>query len=549
MDSMQRLVENDVIARLAERDASLFADDVQARQPMLHRMGWIDLALKAAERLPQYQSITEQVIAEGATDVVLLGMGGSSLASLVFSDVFGAAPGHPTLHVLDTTSPVTVSHLKDTLVPETTWFLVSSKSGTTIEPLSLYAIFREWADATLGRPAAGRHFIVITDPGTPLEKLRQKDVMRIALPAPANVGGRFSALTAFGLMPAALLGVDLGELIRRAEDMDRACRAPEEDNPAAALAAWIADARATGRDKLTIAATARYAAFPLWVEQLIAESTGKGGTGVVPVPEAAMATPSGFGPDRAVLVMRSPRDYDLGAWAETVCAEGHPVFEVEILDENDIGAEFVRWEYATAMLGFLLGINPFDEPDVGAAKQATLEVLVGAEVMPAVADVEGVWFTYSDGLAAPEEPAGDLVSALAPAFSARTARDYLAVLAYLPYGEARLASLRAAAPSIAAATGSAVCLELGPRYLHSTGQLHKGGPDEGIFIVISTRDRVDLRVPGQAFTLARLHRAQAEGDLITLADRGKRVMRVDLPDSEPSTIAALTDALRSAAGA
>jgi len=549
VDSIQQLVEDDVVARLAKRDAGLFTDEVQERQPILHRMGWIDLATKAAERVPQYASITQQVIDEGAKDVVLLGMGGSSLASLVVSEVFGAAPDHPRLHVLDTTSPVTVSALIGQLDPQSTWFLVSSKSGTTIEPLSLYAIFRAWADEALGHPAAGRHFMVITDPGTPLEKLRQKEVMRIVLPAPANVGGRFSALTAFGLMPAALLGVDVAELLRRAAEMDDACRTPGEDNPAAALAAWIVDAQRAGRNKLTLAASERYASFPLWIEQLVAESTGKGGTGVVPVPETAMARPTGFGQDRAVAVLRSTDDDDLANWAEAVRAEGHPVFDIEIADPFDIGAEFVRWEYATAMVGYLLGINPFDEPDVGTAKTATLQVLVGADVIPAVADLDGVWVTYGGGLAAEgQPPPASLADALGQALAALGESDYLALLAYLPFDDSRLEPLRVAVPKVAATRRSAVCLELGPRYLHSTGQLHKGGPDEGVFVVISARDREDLRVPGQAYSLSRLHRAQAEGDLVTLAERGRRVMRVDLPDSTPATVALLADALVQAAG-
>jgi transaldolase/glucose-6-phosphate isomerase len=549
MDSMQRLVENDVIARLSRRDPSLFTDNLEEHQAVLHRMGWIGNSPKAAERVAQYENITRQVVAEGATDVVLLGMGGSSLASLVLSEVFGPAEGHPRLHVLDTTSPVTVIELIGRLNPQTTWFLLSSKSGTTIEPLSLYAIFREWADAALGRPAAGKRFIVITDPGTPLEKLRQKDIMRIALPAPANIGGRFSALTAFGLMPAALLGVDVSELLTRSEAMERSCESPAEENPAAALASWIADAHAAGRDKLAVAASGRFASFALWVEQLIAESTGKHGTGVVPVPEYAMRTPSGFGSDRAVFVLRDADDAAAAKWAKAIRREGQPVFEIELGDPLDLGAEFVRWEYATAMLGYLLGINPFDEPDVAAAKAATLDVINGAELPHATADVEGVWVTYAGALAAPDAAPQDLAQALAPAIASLRESDYLALLVYLPYNETILESLRLAVVAAAGSLGRAVCLELGPRYLHSTGQLHKGGPDNGVFIMASARDREDLPVPRQHFSLAHLHRAQAEGDLLTLSSRGRRVMRLDLPDSSAATLQELGKALDTAASA
>ncbi len=547
MDAMGRLADEHVISRLAERDASLFADNARESESVAARMGWIGLATRAVEHVPLYRSIAEEIVAEAATDVVLLGMGGSSLSSLVFADVFGSAKRRPALHVLDTTSPATVAGLRDRLDPETTWFLVSSKSGTTIEPLSLYAVFRAWVDECLGGPAAGSRFVAITDPGTPLEEMRRTENMRTALSAPPDVGGRFSALTAFGLMPATLVGIDVPRLLAHASGMDRTCRTPGEGNPAASLATWIADAHATGRNKLTIATSTRYESFALWVEQLIAESTGKRGTGIVPVPETAMRTPTGFGQDRAVVVMGGVEEDELGVWAETVRGEGHPVYRIELGDALDIGAEFVRWEYATAMLGFLLGVNPFDEPDVGAAKSATLDVLAGADVLPATREVDRIRLTYAGSLAAPDSQAGDLTAGIRPALDALRPGDYLALLAYLPYDQDRLGPVRAAASNVAAARGVAVCLELGPRYLHSTGQLHKGGPDQGVFVVITARDAEDLGIPGRDFSLARLHRAQADGDLATLASRGRRVMRVDLPDSRPASLLTLADALVDAA--
>lgn len=549
MDSMTRLAELNVVSRLAEKDASLFASNDAAMDQILARMGWIGLAIQASEKLPYYDGIVSPIVAEGVTDVVLLGMGGSSLASLVFAEVFPPRGGHPSLHVLDTTSPVTVASLLKDLDPATTRFLLSSKSGTTIEPLSLYAVFREWADEALGRDTAGSHFIAITDPGTPLEELARSERMRCVVPAPPDVGGRFSALTEFGVLPAALLGVDLATLLLRATETDRACTMPGEANPAARLAGWACDAQAVGRDKLTLVASEPYASFPLWVEQLIAESTGKHGSGIVPIPQPMTLAPAALGDDRAVVVLRSPEDAALRAWADEVEALGHPVFEIELRDALDIGSEFVRWEYATAMIGALLGINPFDEPDVGAAKKATLDVLQGAEAIAANGSVNGVRVTYAGRLCAPPQTPTHLADAFAPLFTGPESGEYLALLAYVPYEEERLSALRDAVPLIASARRTATCLELGPRYLHSTGQLHKGGPDEGTYLIVTARDSEDVVVPGQAYSLAQLHRAQADGDLITLASRSRRVMHVDLPDSLPETVSALADALIAASHA
>ena len=543
VDSMQRLLECEVITRLAEHDASLFAEDDESREAVMQRMGWIGLAPLAIEQVPFYEVIAQQLVDEGATDVVVLGMGGSSLASLVFSRVFGPAGAHPRVHVLDTTSPITVAGLLRDLDPARTWFLVSSKSGTTIEPLSLYAIFRGWTDAALGHDRAGTHFIAITDPGTPLQDLRGADAMRLTVPTPANVGGRFSALTAFGLVPAALLGVDLRGLLSRATDADQRCRIPDRDNPAAELAAWIADRRGAGSDKLTVVASERFASFPLWIEQLVAESTGKQGLGIVPVVESSPRPASDYGADRALVAIRASDDEALRSWAEQVRAAGLPVFDIELPDPLDLGAEFVRWEYATALVGLLLGINPFDEPDVGAAKAATIDVLDGTSTLPAGVDIDGVVVTYAGGLTDPATAPSTLADALERVLSSVGPGDYLAILAYVPDEDARLAPLRRAATAISAARGNAVCVELGPRYLHSTGQLHKGGPNDGVFVVITARDADDVEVPGQAFSLARLHRAQAEGDLVTLAARGRRVAHVDVQDSTPATLEVLGRAL------
>ncbi|MDP2183622.1 MAG: glucose-6-phosphate isomerase [Actinomycetota bacterium] len=546
MDALQRLIDADAVVRLKNRDPLLFSDDVDARQPIIQRLGWTDLASAAIGRIPLVENLARALVAEGATDIVLLGMGGSSLAPLVISRVIGPSEGMPRLHVLDTTSPVVVRKLLDELDPASTFFLVSSKSGTTIEPLSLYAVFREWMDANFERPAAGQHFIAVTDPGTPLEKMRQKQVMRVALSAPATVGGRFSALSMFGLAPAGLIGVDLKQLIDTARTMQDACHAPAEENPGAQLAAWMVDGYESGHDKLTVIASPEYRSFGLWIEQLVAESTGKNGEGIVPVLEHSMDPRRVFGDDRAFVVIRRPDDAHLINFVlerRDTCR----LMEYEVGAPLDIGAEFVRWEYAVALVGHLMGINPFDEPNVGQAKEATARVLAGTAAAPrAIADVDGVWVTYAGPLEDAVAPT-NLHEALHPLASAMRPDDYLALLAYLPDDEALFAPLRAAATTLSSARQTAVCVEMGPRYLHSTGQLHKGGRDNGLFLVITARDRVDVHIPGADMTLGQLFRAQAEGDLVTLAAHGRRVMRFDLPDSTPESVARLAAAIQSLA--
>ncbi len=543
MNSLQKLIAENAVARLVERDPSLFSDDIDKRQSIKQRLGWTDLAQKAATRLPHVATLASAMKDEGVRDVVLLGMGGSSLAPLVMTQVMGPVEGAPTLHVLDTTSPVECAGLLERLDPATTAFVLASKSGTTVEPLSLYAIFRKWMDEALGRVAAGKRFVVVTDPGSALERRRQKDIMRIALLAPPTVGGRFSALAPFGLAPAALAGLDVTTLVERAIGVEHACHGPAENNPGALLAASIADAYADGRDKLTFVASPRYASFGLWIEQLVAESTGKNGIGVIPVLEDGSVPPSAYGPDRVLVMMRVTHDDALAVFADAARETGTPVIEFVIDDPADIGGEFVRWEFAVALLGHLLGVNPFDEPDVTRAKTATNDVLAGtADVPPARVDLDGVWPTLTGALSGAVDPS-DIDAALSPLIDALGPRDYLAVLAYLPYDEDAIAPLRAAATAFSSSRGTPVCLEMGPRYLHSTGQLHKGGPPTGAFLILTTRERTDVPIPGARYSLAQLFRAQAEGDLVTLASDGRPVVRLDLPDADPAVITRVAEAI------
>lgn len=548
MDALAHLIELDAVARLRAHDATLFGSTTDDVTLASRNLGWTRLAKNSADMLEQISRLARESVEKGLTDVVLLGMGGSSLAALVIGNVLGAE-SDVRLHVLDTTCPRTVDAVIAALDPATTLYLVSSKSGGTIEPNSLYAVFREVADGALGRAGGGHRFIALTDPGSPLEAAAADGGFCALVSTPENVGGRFSALTSFGLVPAKLLGVDATELLRRAGNMEAACDLPPAENPAALLAAFIADAHATGRDKLTIVASAQLRSFGLWIEQLVAESLGKGGTGVVPVVELSDDFPQGYGSDRAVVVVRLASDERLAEWAPKLGVSA-PVRELVLSDGYDLGAQFSLWEHAVALLGPLLGVNPFGQPNVQAAKDATNAVLSGTLSAPEPSGCTpgGTVLTYAGGLPDPGHAEPSLATALGHALAALRPADYLALLAYLPEDDELLAPLVSATPQVSAATGAAVTLELGPRYLHSTGQLHKGGPNTGVFVVVTTRDAADAPVPGRSWGLRTLFRAQADGDITTLVSAGRRVLHVDLPEAGADTVAHFAHALLDAAG-
>ena len=535
MDARTRLTQMRAVERLAARDASLFADPAVAAD----RLGWIGLPQHAADGVSSLAAFGADVAASGIADVVLLGMGGSSLAPLVLSRVFGHADGRPALHVLDTSSPQQVATLLSSITPETTLVVVSSKSGTTIEPLSLAAVLRDWMEPALG-DATDLHFVAVTDPGSQLEQHARAHGYSTVFLSPPDVGGRYAALTPFAMVPAALTGIDVSGLIAAAAGAEDLCRMESPDNPGAALAAWISDAYASGRDKLTLVVSESYAAFGLWVEQLVAESTGKGGAGVLPVLEDAPGDPAAHGPDRMTFVLRTPDDAALASLASRLPA-GEPVFESVMDDPTLLGAEFVSWEWAVALFSALNGIEPFDQPDVAEAKAATESILAGGTPEPAPDRIE---VTAPDGGTAGLE-------ALEPALGGVLAHagdgSYLAVLSYLPDDPALSAPLREACVALGAAKRMVVTPELGPRYLHSTGQYHKGGPRTGLFVVITAGSPQDVAVPGKPYTLGVLNRAQASGDIAALRSHERPVIHVSLPDPGVAHVEAVADALRALA--
>lgn len=527
MNHRARLTEMRAAQRLAARDATLFADPVIAAD----RLGWVGLPAHAAAEAEALAAFGREMVDRGITDVVLLGMGGSSLAPLVLSRILGSAPDHPMLHVLDTTSPDAVAALMRALSPARTLVVVSSKSGTTAEPLSLAAVFHTWMVPDLGA-GTGSHFMAVTDPGSPLDAYARESGFARVFHAPADVGGRYAALTPFAMVPAALMGLDVARLAATARSTETACLEDSAGNPGLALAAWLTDAYTTGRDKLTIVSSPTLEAFGLWVEQLVAESTGKGGAGLLPVLEPAPGTSASHGDDRMTFVLRRSEDDALASLASRL-PTGEPVFEVVLDDTRDIAGEFVRWEWAIALFSSLTGIEPFDQPNVAEAKAATERILSDGGTETALALGTG-----DDGVLATS--LRDLITGSGPG-------SYIAVLAYLPDDPELLEPLTHACAKLATSRRVAVTLEIGPRYLHSTGQYHKGGPVNGRFIVVGATPLADVEVPGKPYTLDGLNKAQAEGDVATLRAHGRPVVFVTLPHPDGDSVAALADVIVAAA--
>jgi glucose-6-phosphate isomerase len=512
---MVRAIEPAVAARLDTMDADQLPKRVWARDPTVwkddpetpeirDRLGWLTVGEAMAQQVKRLEDFGDEVRAEFSR-VVLCGMGGSSLAPEVLWRTFGAAPAYPSLHVLDSTDPRAVRQVEQGGDPAKTLFIISSKSGTTQESDSFFRYFWE---RTGGR---GAQFVAITDPGTPLEKLAGARGFRRAFLNPPDIGGRYSALSFFGLVPAALIGVDLETLLHRAHRMAEACAAcvPVPENPAAWLGAILGESALAGRDKATFVLSRGIASFGLWAEQLIAESTGKEGKGILPVADEPLGPPEVYGEDRVFVSMTLAGEADAGIASRLAELEraGHPVVHLRLDDRYDVGQEFFRWEFATAVAGAVLRINPFDQPNVAESKANTKAVLAKRSApSPAASAAELERF----------------LAGIKPG-------HYLAIMAYLPptpENDRRLAAIRL---RLRDRLRVATTLGYGPRFLHSTGQLHKGGPPEGHFLQIVDRVRDDLPIPGEPFGFGELEAAQAEGDLVALRGRGRPAIRIDDP--------------------
>jgi glucose-6-phosphate isomerase len=487
---------DDVVQRIWRTDHTVWAPDPTE---IADRLGWLTVAETMRPRLDELRAFARRCADDGLTTAILAGMGGSSLAPEVFRESLGVAEGMLDLLVLDTTHPDQIAAVEDRVDLDRALFVISSKSGTTIETDSHLRYFWD-------RFPDPRRFVAVTDPETPLEALARQRGFRGVFANPHDIGGRYSALSYFGLVPAALIGGPLEALLDGAIELAAACRSggSAASNPGVDLGVLMGEAALAGRDKLTFVLSGRIAAFGAWLEQLIAESTGKHGTGVVPVAGESLGGPEVYGDDRMFVAVG-----DAGADAlEALAAAGHLVVRLPDAGPRDLGREMFRWEFATAIVGAVLGINPFDQPDVQSAKDATARALeLDGDERPDPGDASAIL----DDVAPP---------------------DYVAIQAYVPRDAEHETHLQDARLRIRDRLRVATTLGFGPRFLHSTGQLHKGGPNSVVAIQVVDPPATDLAIPGRDVTFGRLLAAQADGDLAALRARGRRAVRVDLAELE-----------------
>ena len=554
---LAQLERESFIRRLWARDETLWSGDPVHQHVARTRLGWLDAPLEMTAEIASLKAFAGQISSEGFTRAVLLGMGGSSLAPEVLSRTFGVGQRGLELTVLDSTSPAAVRAVGESHDPGTTLFVVSSKTGTTLEVLSLEKHFFEWARRA--RADAGRGFVAVTDPDTPLEALARTRGYRRVFTNRPDIGGRYSALSYFGLVPAALIGMDLTALLEHALDEARAC-GPDSvgvENFGVELGAALGELALRGRDKVTFVPGPEFEAFGDWAEQLLAESTGKDARGLVPVTGEALAPPDRYGNDRvfvAFSVNDLPRETE--TLLEQLEGAGHAVLRWRDPEPAALGAEFVRWEIATATIGAVIGVDPFDEPNVTEAKQATQAALERFlkdgrfAARPRLAESKGIAVEAPQAigdLLAPrvngrDDPAAWLTALLGLARPG----DYFALLGYFrrtPQLHERLQRLRTAAGRV---TKLATTLGYGPRFLHSTGQLHKGGPNTGIFLQFTADEGEDVPIPGENFTFGSLIRSQADGDYEVLERRGRRLMRIHLGGEPEKALEELSEALAAA---
>jgi len=539
--------------RLWARDATLWTGADEAKW-----LDWLDVIDHQRHAMPQILAFADEVAREGFTRALLLGMGGSSLAPEVYARTLGPVPGHPRLAVLDSTDPAQVRASLAAGDPAHTLVIVSSKSGSTLEPSIFMAAALDSLRAAVGE-RAGDHFIAITDPGSKLEQEARHHGFSVVFAGIPGIGGRYSALSNFGLVPAAVMGADPARLLDEAARMRDACRPgpPAPHNPGVALGVRLGTLALHGRDKVTIIASPGIADLGAWLEQLIAESTGKHGKALIPVDREIPGGPDVYATDRVFVYLRleTAADPAQDHAVEALERAHHPVVRIGVTSEYAIAQEFFRWEIATAVAGSVIGIHPFDQPDVEASKVATRALTSAYEqsgALPAetpLVAVDGVTL-YADARNAAALTTGGRPATLSRWLAAHLARagrgDYVALLAYVNMTRANETALQTTRHRIRDARRLATCLGFGPRFLHSTGQAYKGGPPTGVFLQVTCDDAEDLPVPGQRYTFGVVKAAQARGDFAVLAERERRALRVHLGRDVAAGLATLDAAVREA---
>jgi transaldolase/glucose-6-phosphate isomerase len=540
------------IRKLWQKDKLVWTGDDEDKW-----LGWLNSP--ASADISDYEDFAQRVKGQNFTDAVVLGMGGSSLGPEVLAETFAKKSGFPKLHVLDSTDPAQVRAMEKAVNLAKTLFIVSSKSGGTTEPNAMKDYFFDRVAKTIGADKAGHRFIAVTDPGSSLEKVANKQDFARVFHGEATVGGRYSVLSPFGLVPAAAAGIDVRKLIKHALSMVRSCGAdvPPHENPGVQLGLAMGLAGLEGRDKVTISSSSKIADFGAWAEQLIAESTGKEGKGLIPIDGEPLADPASYGHDRFFIDIRTEGENDAAhdEKLDALEAAGHPVVRIVMRSIDHIGQEFFRFEMATAVAGSILGINPFNQPDVEDAKIKTRELTAAFEKTGALPPETPVMASARADLYTDDHNAADLRKAGADgdlgswikAHLARTkADDYVALLAYIERDHAHIEALQEMRLKVRDKCHVATCAEFGPRFLHSTGQAYKGGPDSGVFLQITADDTKDLPVPGQKASFGVIKAAQARGDFDVLTERGRRALRVHLKGDLESGLKMLDEAITAA---
>lgn len=517
------------VARLWSRDPSLWTAADESKW-----LGWLDIVEAQLSDARKFSQFAKDVRERGFTHILLLGMGGSSLCPEVLALSFGKHEGSPELHVLDSTDPAQILAVENAIDIARTLFIVSSKSGSTLEP----NIFKQYFFERAGRD--GSRFVAVTDPGSKMQQVAEHDgFWRVFFGRP-SIGGRYSALSDFGMIPAAGMGLDVPMFAGLAEGMVRACSpaSPVAQNPGAVLGALLGSLALTGRDKVTILASPQIHDLGAWLEQLVAESTGKIGKGLIPVDREPLGSPSVYGADRVFVYERleDAADPEQDQAVEALEAAGHPVVRLSVPDVYHLGAEFFRWEIATAVAGAIIAVNPFDQPDVEAAKIATKKLTSAFEEsgsLPPEQDVVRISDT-------------DLQDRMRAILNGIRSGDYFGILAYIQMNGAHEGILQTVRRKIRDSKKVATVLGFGPRFLHSTGQAYKGGPNTGVFLQITCDDAKDVAVPGQKYSFGVVKAAQARGDLEVLRQRGRRTLHVHLGSDVPAGLAQLASAVERA---